>query len=66
MISLKESIKNVTLFLFDLDGTLYLGSRLFPFTKELLTEIRRQNKNYPFITNNSSNCERCGNFLCDK
>lgn len=51
---LKEIIKYTKLFLFDLDGTLYLGDSLFPFTKELLSEIKRQNKRYIFITNNSS------------
>jgi HAD superfamily hydrolase (TIGR01450 family) len=42
------------LFLFDMDGTLYLGDRLFEFTKPLLTEIRRTGGKYLFMTNNSS------------
>jgi len=50
----KEKLKNVKLFLFDMDGTLYLGSRLYPFTKELLKTIRENGDNYLFITNNSS------------
>lgn len=49
-----ENIKNVKLYLFDMDGTLYLGSRLYPFTKELLTTIRENGAQYLFITNNSS------------
>ncbi len=42
------------LFLFDMDGTLYLGSRLFDFTIELLQAIREAGADYMFITNNSS------------
>ena len=34
-------LKNCELFLFDMDGTLYLGEQLFSFTKELLAAIRR-------------------------
>lgn len=53
MQTIKE-LSNISLFLFDMDGTLYLGDRLYPFTKELLAEIRRQGKHYLFMTNNSS------------
>ena len=52
--SRKEIIKNIQLFLFDMDGTLYLGDRLFDFTKELLLKIRRSGADYLFMTNNSS------------
>ncbi|MBE6916578.1 MAG: HAD-IIA family hydrolase [Ruminococcaceae bacterium] len=47
-------VRNTKLYLFDMDGTLYLGSRLYDFTKELLSEIRRTGGKYLFITNNSS------------
>ena len=40
--------------IFDMDGTLYLGDRLFPFTKELLATIKQQGARYLFMTNNSS------------
>ena len=49
-----EKIKNIKLFLFDMDGTLYLGDRLFDFTKELLSEIKKNQGKYMFMTNNSS------------
>ena len=49
-----EIIQNMKLYLFDMDGTLYLGSRLYNFTIELLQEIRRTGGKYLFITNNSS------------
>lgn len=42
------------LFLFDMDGTLYLGNRLFDFTQELLQTIRNNGGRYVFMTNNSS------------
>lgn len=46
--------RRFTLFLFDMDGTLWLGDRLYPFTKELLATIRAQGKRYLYMTNNSS------------
>ena len=42
------------LFLFDLDGTLYLGDRLFEGVRELLSAIRARGGQYRFLTNNSS------------
>lgn len=47
-------LKNHKLFLFDMDGTLYIGNRLFDFTKELLAKIRENGNRYLFVTNNSS------------
>ena len=35
-----ELLRSMRLFLFDMDGTLYLGDELFPFTKPLLKAIR--------------------------
>lgn len=50
----RNDLRNIELFLFDMDGTLYLGNRLFDFTKELLAEIKKAEKRYIFMTNNSS------------
>lgn len=47
-------LKRIRLFLFDMDGTLYLGERLFGFTKELLQVIRASGRDYRYLTNNSS------------
>ncbi len=47
-------LKDIKLFLFDMDGTLYLGNRLYDFTVELLCTIKAQGKRYMFMTNNSS------------
>jgi len=44
-------------FLFDLDGTLYLGSKILPGARELLSKLRAENKSIYFFTNNSSRSE---------
>ena len=49
-----EKLKNIKLFLFDMDGTLYLGDRLYEFTPRLLNTIRQKGGKYLFMTNNSS------------
>ncbi len=48
---LAETMK---LYLFDMDGTLYLGERLYDFTPALLEKIRHTGGRYLFMTNNSS------------
>ncbi len=47
-------IKELKLYLFDMDGTLYLGDRLYDFTIELLEVIKKSGGRYMFMTNNSS------------
>ena len=49
-----KRLENTKLFLFDMDGTLYLGDRLYDFTTALLNEIKAQGGKYMFMTNNSS------------
>ena len=49
-----ENLKQKKLFLFDMDGTLYLGNRLYDFTNELLDTIKKSGGKYMFMTNNSS------------
>ncbi|MBQ3548071.1 MAG: HAD-IIA family hydrolase [Clostridia bacterium] len=51
---MEKSLKNVKLFLFDMDGTLYLGNILYDFTIELLNTIKETGSKYLFMTNNSS------------
>ena len=51
---MKQLVEKAKLYLFDMDGTLYLGDRLYDFTAELLSEIRRTGGKYLFMTNNSS------------
>ena len=50
----EEFFKKIKLFLFDMDGTLYIGDRLFGFTPRLLEEIKQNGGKYMFLTNNSS------------
>ena len=49
-----QTIQKTKLFLFDQDGTLYLGSRLYDFTIPLLEKIKATGRRYMFMTNNSS------------
>ena len=49
-----QIVKGLRLYLFDMDGTLYLGDRLFDFTAKLLETIRSIGGRYMFMTNNSS------------
>ncbi len=50
----KYTNKGIKLYLFDMDGTLYLGDQLFSFTIRLLDKIRNSGGRYMFMTNNSS------------
>lgn len=47
-------IRRIKLFLFDQDGTLYLGDRLYGFTVPMLKKIKDSGRRYMFMTNNSS------------
>ncbi len=47
-------IQKTKLFLFDQDGTLYLGSKLYAFTIPMLEKIKSTGRRYMFMTNNSS------------
>jgi 4-nitrophenyl phosphatase len=47
-------IQNTKCFLFDLDGTVYLGDQLLPGAKELLSYLDTNSRPYFFLTNNSS------------
>ena len=45
------AIKHLAL---DMDGTIYLGSTLFPFTKKFLADMTEAGITYSFLTNNPS------------
>ena len=47
-------LRSKKLYLFDMDGTLYLGNRLYDFTLELLDTLKKTGRQYLFMTNNSS------------
>lgn len=46
-----KRIKHVAL---DMDGTIYLGNTLFPFTKDFLKKLAEAGIGYSFLTNNPS------------
>lgn len=47
-------LRNKKLFLFDMDGTIYLDGVLFDYVAELMQTIKNIGGRYVFITNNSS------------
>ena len=49
-----KNLHNVKLFLIDLDGTIYLGPDLFPWTLPFMNVLKKQGKQHLFLTNNSS------------
>ncbi len=49
-----SELKEKKLYLFDMDGTIYLENRLFDGVKDLLSDIEFRGGKYVFITNNSS------------
>ena len=49
-----EKLRNCELFLFDMDGTLYLGDEVFPGAIELMNALPQMGKRYIYLTNNSS------------
>ena len=50
--ALKARLSRIRHVALDMDGTLYLGSRLFPFTPGFLETLRRLGIGYSFLTNN--------------
>jgi len=50
----EKLLRSIKLYLFDMDGTLYLGNRLYDFTIELLETLKATGRRYLFMTNNSS------------
>ncbi|NLX67768.1 MAG: HAD-IIA family hydrolase [Bacteroidales bacterium] len=51
---LKESLKKIKHFALDMDGTIYNGGTLFPFTIPFLDFLKERGIGYSFLTNNPS------------
>jgi len=51
---MSEALRKARCFLFDMDGTVYLGSKLLPGAKELIEYLQSIDFPYYFLTNNSS------------
>lgn len=49
-----NNLKEATIYLLDMDGTIYLGNELIDGSKEFLKTIKEKGKKYIFLTNNSS------------
>ena len=52
-----EIIKSKTLFIFDMDGTVYLGGRPFEFAKRFISNLKKSGKRVLFFTNNASHTD---------
>ena len=50
--------EKIKCFILDMDGTIYLGNELFPFTKDFLKKVEETGREYYFFTNNSSKSQR--------
>lgn len=50
--SMKEKLSKIKYLALDMDGTIYLGSRLFPFTIDFLSKIGKAGIGHSFLTNN--------------
>ncbi len=51
---MKNTLKNKKLFVFDQDGTIYLGGRVFDFAIEFIKNLRKNGHKVLFFTNNAS------------
>lgn len=51
---LMERLRKLKHFALDMDGTIYMGMSLFPFTKPFLSGVKEMGLNYSFLTNNPS------------
>ena len=52
-----EIIKSKSLYIFDMDGTVYLGARPFEFAKRFISNLKRAGKRVLFFTNNASHTD---------
>ncbi len=53
-----KELKQVRGFLLDMDGTFYLGDHLLPGALEFIEVLQQQDRQYLFLTNNSSKSSR--------
>lgn len=60
---MNSTLENKKLYIFDMDGTIYLGSRVFPEAVDFIKSLRRAGKRVLFFTNNASHSP---DFYMDK
>ena len=58
---LMEALAKISHVALDMDGTIYLGSTLFPYTQHFLETLRRLGISYSFLTNNPT--KSSGDYL---
>lgn len=58
-----ESLKSTKLFVFDMDGTIFLGGKPFPEAIDFINYLRETGRKFLFFTNNASTNK---DFLIDK
>jgi HAD superfamily hydrolase (TIGR01457 family) len=51
---LNGRLASIRTFAIDLDGTIYLGQKLFPFTRDFLAGLTSRQREFLLVTNNSS------------
>ncbi len=51
---MKNTLSNKKLFVFDMDGTIYLGSQVFDYAIKFIKNLRASGKKVLFFTNNAS------------
>jgi 4-nitrophenyl phosphatase len=51
---IKQRLQTIKTFILDMDGTIYLGNDIFPYTHRFLDRVEETNRSYYFFTNNSS------------
>ncbi|HAN21369.1 MAG: HAD family hydrolase [Clostridiales bacterium GWF2_36_10] len=54
LINKEERLRNTELFVLDMDGTIYLGERVFPDAVEFIKKAKAANKKIIYFTNNAS------------
>ncbi len=53
-LEMKEKLSRIRHLALDMDGTIYMGSTLFPFTLKFLSDMQEAGIGYSFLTNNPS------------
>ncbi len=54
VLSKQEALKDVKLFVLDMDGTVYLGNQLIPGSLDFIRRVKETGRDYVFFTNNAS------------
>jgi len=49
-----HNLQNKKLYIFDMDGTIYIGDQVFSFAADFILSLRREGKHILFFTNNAS------------